>query len=238
MPRRLQPVGLPAPERPLRSKSTRGRASAERAGRANILVAIAIQDTGRKEAYIWRLPLGRGRQDGSSGRQPGPKRWRTPTRYQRCPRSRSARSAARGWSATIRSLLRALHPGDSVRRRRIKRPGTVREYVTMLHSLGDVQVIPRRSGRCAWPESGSLGCPRANAASRPVRVASLAGQPRIVKKVDDGPLWRSHSVIVQARPEQWRLPGSAGQRRVARRCPALATAEASNSAAKTRPVTT
>jgi hypothetical protein len=91
---------------------------------------------------------------------------------------------------TLASLFRGARPGVL---------GLAQEYVRILQSLGDVQVIPQKSrlvcvGRVRF---GGL-YPRKSGFLAAFALRRWVDSPRIVKTADYGPRWRGHFVAVQS----------------------------------------
>ena len=85
------------------------------------------------------------------------------------------------------------------------RPGVLalaREYVAVLRSLGDVQIIPQkiRLVCVARVRFGGLS-PRKDGFVAAFALRRSIESPRIVKKTDYGPRWRAHFVAVQSRAD-------------------------------------
>jgi len=74
-----------------------------------------------------------------------------------------------------------------------------RDYVTMLHSLGDVQVIPQKTRLVAVARVRFGGLqPRRDGFLANFALHRWLDSPRIVRTVDYGPRWRSHVVRVNS----------------------------------------
>jgi hypothetical protein len=74
-----------------------------------------------------------------------------------------------------------------------------RAYVAILHSLGDVQVIPQKDqAGVRGPGSGSPAWQRKHDFLASFALHRWLDSPRIVKQVDYGPRWRGHYVRIQA----------------------------------------
>jgi Domain of unknown function (DUF5655) len=72
-----------------------------------------------------------------------------------------------------------------------------RTYVSMLHSLGDVQVIPQRTRLVCVARVRFAGLsPRKDGFLANFSLHRWLDSPRIVKTDDYGPRWRSHHVQV------------------------------------------
>jgi uncharacterized protein DUF5655 len=114
-----------------------------------------------------------------------------------CPRC-GARLVSRNlWHACGQSTLETLFAGAA--------PGVLelaRDYVAMLHSLGDVQVIPQKTRLVcvAWVRFAGLS-PRKRGFQASFALHRWLDSPRIIRKVDYGPRWRGHYVRVQARTD-------------------------------------
>ena len=91
---------------------------------------------------------------------------------------------------TLASLFRGARPGVL---------GLAREYVRMLQSLGDVQVIPQKTRLVcvARVRFGGL-YPRKSGFLAAFALRRWIDSPRIVKTADYGPRWRGHFVAVQS----------------------------------------
>jgi Domain of unknown function (DUF5655) len=114
-----------------------------------------------------------------------------------CPRC-GARLVSRNlWHSCGRFPLEALFAGAA--------PGVLdlaREYVAMLHSLGDVQVIVQKTRLvCAARVRFAGLSPRRRGFQAAFALHRWLDNPRIVKKVDHGPRWRGHYVRIQARTD-------------------------------------
>ena len=112
----------------------------------------------------------------------------------RCPKC-GARLVSRNLSHSCgRFTLAALF--------RNARPGVLplaREYVQMLRSLGDVQVIPQKSRLVCVSRVRFAGLyPRRSGFVAAFALRRWIEHPRIVKTVDYGPRWRVHFVAVQS----------------------------------------
>jgi hypothetical protein len=114
-----------------------------------------------------------------------------------CPKC-GARLVSRNlWHSCGRYTLAALFPGAQ--------PGVLalaREYVRMLRSLGDVQVIPQKSRLVcvARVRFGGL-YPRKGGFVAGFALRRWIQNPRIVKTVDYGPRWRGHFVAVRSQAD-------------------------------------
>lgn len=74
-----------------------------------------------------------------------------------------------------------------------------RSYVTMLHSLGDVQVIPQKTRLvCVARVRFTSLQPRKTGFLTNFALHRWLASPRIVKTQDYGPRWRMHTVRVQS----------------------------------------
>jgi len=72
-------------------------------------------------------------------------------------------------------------------------------YVAMLHSLGDVQVIPQKTRLVCVARVRFAGLsPRKRGFQASFALHRWLDSPRIVKQVDYGPRWRGHYVRIQA----------------------------------------
>jgi len=77
--------------------------------------------------------------------------------------------------------------------------GLAREYVRILQSLGDVQVLPQKTRLVcvARVRFGGL-YPRKSGFLAAFALRRWIDSPRIVKTADYGPRWRGHFVTVQS----------------------------------------
>jgi hypothetical protein len=74
-----------------------------------------------------------------------------------------------------------------------------RTYVSMLHSLGDVQVIPQRTRLVGVARVRFCGLtPRKDGFRATFSLHRWLDSPRIVTTVDYGPRWRVHDVLVRS----------------------------------------
>ena len=114
-----------------------------------------------------------------------------------CPKC-GARLVSRNlWHSCGQFTLGALFRGA--------RPGVLalaRDYVRMLRSLGDVQVIPQKSRLVcvARVRFGGL-YPRKSGFVVSFALRRWVENPRIVKRVDYGPRWRGHFVAVRSQAD-------------------------------------
>jgi hypothetical protein len=77
-----------------------------------------------------------------------------------------------------------------------------REYVTMLHALGDVQVIAQKTRLVCVARVRFAGLsPRKRGFLATFALHRWLDSPRVVKRVDYGPGWRGHYVMVQVRAD-------------------------------------
>jgi Domain of unknown function (DUF5655) len=111
-----------------------------------------------------------------------------------CPRC-GARLVSRNlWHSCGRYTLETLFAGAA--------PGVLelaRAYVAMLHSLGDVQVIPQKTRLVCVARVRFAGlAPRKRGFVASFALHRWLDSPRIVKQVDYGPRWRGHHVSIQA----------------------------------------
>jgi hypothetical protein len=91
---------------------------------------------------------------------------------------------------TLASLFRTARPGVL---------SLAREYVRMLESLGDVQVIPQRTRLVCVARVRFAGLtPRKGGFVAGFALRRWIRSRRIVKTVDYGPRWRAHYVAVQS----------------------------------------
>jgi hypothetical protein len=74
-----------------------------------------------------------------------------------------------------------------------------RAYVAMLHSLGDVQVIPQKTRLVCVARVRFAGLsPRKRGFQASFALHRWLDSPRIVKTADYGPRWRAHFVAVRS----------------------------------------
>ena len=74
-----------------------------------------------------------------------------------------------------------------------------RKYVALLHTLGDVQVIPRQTRLVSVARVRFAGLePRKGGFLANFALQRWLDNARIVKTIDYGPRWRVHYVLVQA----------------------------------------
>lgn len=72
-----------------------------------------------------------------------------------------------------------------------------RQFVAMLHGLGDVQVIPQKTRRVCVARVRFAGLiPRKTDSLVTFSLHRWLDNPRIVKRADYGPRWRGHSARV------------------------------------------
>jgi Domain of unknown function (DUF5655) len=114
-----------------------------------------------------------------------------------CPEC-GARLVSRNlWHSCGQHTLEALFAGAA--------PGVLelaREYVAMLRSLGDVQVIAQKTRLVCVARVRFAGLsPRRRGFLANFALHRWLDSPRIVKRVDYGPRWRAHHVMVQARTD-------------------------------------
>ncbi len=77
--------------------------------------------------------------------------------------------------------------------------GLAREYVALLHSLGDVQVIPQKTRLVAVARVRFAGLtPRKDGFLANFALHRWVSSPRIVKTEDYGPRWRFHHLWVRS----------------------------------------
>jgi hypothetical protein len=77
-----------------------------------------------------------------------------------------------------------------------------RRYVELLHSLGDVQVIAQKTRLVCVARVRFAGLyPRKNGFLATFALHRWLDSPRIRKRVDYGPRWRGHYVLVQAQSD-------------------------------------
>jgi hypothetical protein len=114
-----------------------------------------------------------------------------------CPRC-GARLVTRNlWHSCGQYTLDSLFAGAA--------PGVLelaRDYVVLLHSLGDVQVIAQKTRLVCVARVRFAGLsPRKRGFQVTFALHRWLDSPRIVKRVDYGPRWRGHYVIVQVRSD-------------------------------------
>lgn len=114
-----------------------------------------------------------------------------------CPRC-GARLVSRNlWHSCGRFTLEELSAGAA--------PGVLelaREYVAMLHSLGDGQVLPQKTRLVCVARVRFAGLlPRRRGFQTTFALHRWPDSPRVVKRVDDGPRWRGHHVNVRQRAD-------------------------------------
>ena len=91
---------------------------------------------------------------------------------------------------TLASLFRGARPGVLT---------LARQYVRMLRSLGDVQVIPQKSRLVCVARVRFAGLsPRKRGFVAAFALRRWIDSPRIATRVDYGPRWRGHFVVVQS----------------------------------------
>jgi hypothetical protein len=74
-----------------------------------------------------------------------------------------------------------------------------RRYVALLHTLGDVQVIPQKTRLVCVARVRFTGLePRKHGFMASFALHRWLDSPRIVKTVDYGPRWRAHYVRVRS----------------------------------------
>jgi hypothetical protein len=77
--------------------------------------------------------------------------------------------------------------------------GLAREYVSMLQSLGDVQVLPQKTRLVCVARVRFAGLyPRKGGFHASFALHRWLQSPRIVKTADYGPRWRGHFVLVRS----------------------------------------
>jgi hypothetical protein len=109
-----------------------------------------------------------------------------------CPKC-GARLVSRNlWHSCGRFSLEALFSGSP--------PGILaaaRQYVRLLESLGDVQVLPQKTRLVAVARVRFAGLyPRKNHFMAAFALRRWLANRRVVKKVDYGPRWRGHYVRI------------------------------------------
>jgi hypothetical protein len=116
---------------------------------------------------------------------PAPPLWR-------CPKC-GARLVSRNlWHSCGRFTLEALFSASA--------PGVLaaaRDYVALLESLGDVEVLPQKTRLVAVARVRFAGLsPRVDGFLASFALHRWLAHPRIIKTVDYGPRWRGHYVRV------------------------------------------
>jgi hypothetical protein len=114
-----------------------------------------------------------------------------------CPKC-GARLVTRNlWHSCGRFTLEALFANAQ--------PGVLdlaRKYVRLLHSLGDVQVIPQKTRLvCVARVRFAALTPRAAGFRAGFALHRWIESPRIIKTIDYGPRWRYHFVDVRSKNE-------------------------------------
>jgi Domain of unknown function (DUF5655) len=114
-----------------------------------------------------------------------------------CPKC-GARLVSRNlWHSCGQSTLEALFAGAAAGVLEL-----AREYVAMLRSLGDVQVIAQKTRLVCVARVRFAGLsPRKRGFQATFALHRWLDSPRIVKRVDYGPRWRAHYVMVQTRAD-------------------------------------
>jgi hypothetical protein len=109
-----------------------------------------------------------------------------------CPKC-GARLVSRNlWHSCGRFTLDALFSGSSP-----EVLAAARTYVTLLESLGDVQVLPQKTRLVAVARVRFAGLsPRKNDFLASFALHRWLTSPRIVKTADYGPRWRAHYVRI------------------------------------------
>lgn len=110
-----------------------------------------------------------------------------------CPRCGARLISRNLWHSCGRFTLEDLFAGAA--------PGVLelaRDYVAMLRSLGDVQVLPQKTRLVCVARVRFAGLtPRKRGFQANFALHRWLDSPRIVKRVDYGPRWRAHHVNVQ-----------------------------------------
>jgi Domain of unknown function (DUF5655) len=114
-----------------------------------------------------------------------------------CPKC-GARLVSRNlWHSCGQYTLESLFAGAA--------PGVLelaRAYVAILHSLGDVQVLPQKTRLVCVARVRFAGLtPRKRGFVANFALHRWLESPRIIKRVDYGPRWRAHHVSIQARTD-------------------------------------
>ena len=115
----------------------------------------------------------------------------------RCPKC-GARLVTRNlWHSCGRFTLEALFSGSP--------PDVLtaaRKYVTLLKSLGDVQVLPQKTRLVAVARVRFAGLyPRKKDFMASFALHRWLASPRIIKTIDYGPRWRAHYVRIASAAE-------------------------------------
>ena len=77
-----------------------------------------------------------------------------------------------------------------------------RNYVAMLYTLGDVQVIPQKTRLTCVARVRFAGLqPRKDSFLASFALHRWLDSPRIVKTTDYGPRWRAHFVLIRAQSD-------------------------------------
>lgn len=77
-----------------------------------------------------------------------------------------------------------------------------RKYVALLHTLGDVQVIPQKTRLVCVARVRFAGLePRRDGLLASFALQRWLDSPRILKTADFGPRWRAHCVMVRAQAD-------------------------------------
>jgi hypothetical protein len=77
-----------------------------------------------------------------------------------------------------------------------------RDYVSLLQSLGDVQVIPQKTRLVGVARVRFAGLsPRKDGFLASFSLHRWLDSPRIVRTADHGPRWRGHFVLVQSQAD-------------------------------------
>lgn len=109
-----------------------------------------------------------------------------------CPKCGARLITRNLWHSCGRFTLQALFSGAG--------PGVLaaaRKYVRVLHSLGDVQVIPQKTRLVAVARVRFAGLyPRKTDFLASFALHRWIASPRIVKTIDYGPRWRMHYVRI------------------------------------------
>ena len=109
-----------------------------------------------------------------------------------CPQCGARLISRNLWHSCGQFTLEALFAGAA--------PGVLelaREYVAVLHPLGDVQVIAQKTRLVCVARVRFAGLsPRKRGFPASFALHRWLDSPRIVKKVDYGPRWRGHHVMV------------------------------------------
>jgi hypothetical protein len=98
------------------------------------------------------------------------------------------------WHSCVQSSLDALFARST-----LESLALARAYVAMLHSLGDVQVIPQQTRLVCVARVRFAGLtPRKDGFMASFALHRWLASPRIVKTEDYGPRWRAHYLRIRS----------------------------------------